>query len=322
MVVQICANICIIPISYYLSRMKVSAFSYVRNGLELGYPFLEAIRSVLPLCDEVIVVIGDSRDGTREAVEQLNDSRVKIVDTIWDDSMRQGGLIFSQQSNIGMDHCNPDADWLFHIQADEVVHEEDVPKIRAAMELYLNQPKVEGLLFRFLNFYGNYQYYAPSRRYHQHEIRIIRNDKQIRSYRDSQGFRRFDDPSKANEAKGEKLHVKEIDARIFHYSYVKPPAVQKLKQLEFGKRYYPDDQYDVKVYEAKHGDGFNYHEYDYLRLFKGTHPALMQPHIQACDWQFSYDPSKNNMTPKEKLMKLLEELTGKQFFIYKNYKRI
>ena len=153
--------------------MKVSAFTYVRNGFTIDYPFLEAIQSVLPIVDEFIVVIGDSTDGTREAVENLNDKKIKIVDTIWDDKMRTGGLIFAQQSNIGIDNCSADADWLFHIQADEIIHENDLPKIKQAMLDNLNDKQVQGLLFKFINFFGDYNYYAPSRRFHQHEVRIF-----------------------------------------------------------------------------------------------------------------------------------------------------
>lgn len=174
--------------------MKISAFTYVRNGLQLDYPFVESIQSILPVVDEFIVVIGDSVDGTREAVEALNDSRIKIIDTVWDDTIRTGGRIFALQANIGLDNVSKDADWIFHLQADEVIHEKDFPVIKEAMQQYLSQPEVEGLLFDFINFFGDYEHYAPSRRYHQKEIRIIRNNPHFRSYKDSQGFRCFIKP--------------------------------------------------------------------------------------------------------------------------------
>ena len=209
--------------------MKVSAFTYVRNGLHFDYPFIESIRSVLPIVDEFIVVIGDNFDGTREAVENIGDTKIKIIDTVWDDQLRSGGMIFAQQCNIGFDHTAKEADWLFHIQADELIHEKDIPVIEQAMQQNLANKNVEGFLFRFINFFGDYRHWGPSRRYHQNEIRIIRNDPHIRSYRDSQGFRQFDDPSKLWEEKGHKLHVKKIDATIYHYSYVKNPKKQLLK---------------------------------------------------------------------------------------------
>lgn len=302
--------------------MKISAFTYVRNGLQLDYPFLEAIKSVLPLTDEFIVVIGDSNDGTRAAVEALNDSRIKIIDTIWDDKMRSGGTIFAQQANIGLDHVSKDADWIFHIQADEVIHEKDYPAIKEAMRYYLPKKEIEGLLFKFLNFFGDYKHYAPSRRFHQKEIRIIRNDAHFRSYKDSQGFRAFTNPGDVVHENGRKLRVKEIDATIYHYSYVKSPHKQLEKHLEFGKRWEAEDNWQ-EGYIAKHKEGFDYNKtIDYLYEFKGTHPELMKPRLAQQDWSFNYNYRVNNMSVKEKLMKLLQDFTGKQFFIYKNYRKV
>lgn len=298
--------------------MNISATTYVRNGFQLAYPFLEAIKSVLPIVDEFIAVVGDSSDGTREAIVAIGDSKIKIIDTFWDDTLRTRGLIFAQQANIGLDHVNPDADWVFHIQADELIHEKDYEVIRTAMQTYKENRFVDGLLFKFYNFYGDYKHYAPSRRFHQHEVRIIRNNKHIRSYRDSQGFRIFGNPESPDNEKGKKLKVKLIDAAIYHYSWVRPPKKQKEKHIEFGKRYNSSDAF-IEKYTSIYGDAYDYRDYDYLKVFSDTHPSLMEPWIAAQDWTFNYIPEKHNMNIKEITMKLLEEITGKQFFIYKNY---
>lgn len=301
--------------------MKVSGFTYVRNGLNFDYPFLQSIKSVLPIVDEMIVVIGDSFDGTREAVMALNDSKIRIVDTIWDDKMRAGGFIFAQQANIGLDNVASDADWVLHIQADEVINEKDYTAITKAMEENLDNKAVEGFLFNFINFFGDYKHYAPSRRYHQKEIRIVRNNPSIRSYNDSQGFRKYNDPSNSVHEKGKKLFVKKVDASIYHYSYVKRPETQLKKHIEFGKRWHSDDTW-IEEYNKQNKEGYNYNNIDYLKIFKGTHPGVMLPKIAEQDWVYNYNPAISNMTPKEKLMKFLEMVTGKQFFIYKNYKLI
>lgn len=300
--------------------MKVSGFSYIRNGLTYSYPFMEAIQSILPVCDEFIMVVGDSNDGTREAILGLNNPKIKIVDTIWDENSRKGGHIFSQQANIGLDHCT--GDWCFHIQADEVIHEKDLAGIREAMELNLNNSKVEGFLFHFLNFFGDYKHFAPSRRYHNREIRIVRNDKNIRSYRDSQGFRRFNEPGNYLNEKGTKLHVKELDATVFHYSYVKHPKDQVKKTVEFGKRWVTDDA-SLQSYAEKNKSGYDYAgQIDILQPFLGTHPAIMKKTIDSINWEFNYDPTKNNMSLKEKFLYFIQKHTGKQLFAYKNYIKI
>jgi len=301
--------------------MKVSAFTYVRNGLQLDYPFVESIQSILPVVEEFIVVIGNSVDGTRKAIEALNNSRIKIIDTVWDDTIRSGGRIFALQANIGLDNVSKDADWIFHLQADEVIHEKDLPVIKDAMQQFLNQSKVEGLLFDFINFFGDYEHYAPSRRYHQKEIRIIRNNPHFRSYKDSQGFRSFINPENIWQEKGSKLSVKKINAAVYHYSYVKDPKVQLKKHLVFGNRWQENDEW-MKEYLEQNKNGFDYAKIDFLYAFKGTHPAVMQTKIKKQDWAFNYDSSKNDMNLKEKFLKLMQDVTGKQLFIYKNYKMI
>jgi len=298
--------------------MIVSSFSYIRNGFTYGYPFIESIKSILPIVNEFIVVVGDSTDGTKEAIEALNDDKIKIIDSIWDPNLRTGGKIFALQANIGIDNTSKNSDWLFHLQPDEIVHEKDLFLIKDVMEKELHNNKIEGFLFNFINFYGDYQHYCPSRRFHQKEIRIIRNDKSIRSYRDSMGFRRFGD-SHSQWEKGKKLNVKQINATIYHYSWSRSPKKLKAKHIEFHNKYSSDDSFK-DVYEKIHGEEYQFNEYDYLKEFNGSHPAVMHNIIQAQDWEFVYDEKKNNMTIKEKILRLLEKVTGKQWFIYKNYK--
>ncbi len=305
--------------------MKVSGFTYVRNGLFLDYPFIEAIKSVLPLVQEFIVVLGDSTDGSRAAIESINDHRIKIIDTVWDKNMLSGGLVFAEQANIGMDNIAHDSDWIFHIQADELIHEKDLEILQKAMENNLHKNEVEGILFPFINFFGDYHHYAPSRRFHQHEIRILRNNKHYRSYKDSQGFRWFKNPENHLNEVGRKLKVVKIQAAIYHYSWAKPPKYQKLKRIEFGNRYGGTTDkidYDSEIYTNAYADTYNYREYDYVKPFIGTHPLLMHEKVAAQDWIFTYEPIKNNMNTKEKLLKRVEDITGKQLFTYKNYQLI
>ena len=48
--------------------MKVSGFTFVRNAVKYDYPVVESIASILPLCDEVVVAVGQSEDGTRALI--------------------------------------------------------------------------------------------------------------------------------------------------------------------------------------------------------------------------------------------------------------
>jgi glycosyltransferase involved in cell wall biosynthesis len=293
--------------------MKISGFSYVRNGLDYGYPFLEAIQSILPICDEFVIAVGESTDGTREAIEKLG-PKIKIIDTVWDMSQRAGGKVFAQQANIGLDNIS--GDWAFHIQADEVIHEKDLPKIKAAIEQNDANKKVEGFILPFLHFWGTYNYVRNTRRVHRYEVRLFRNDKLIRSYADSQGFRKYNSiEGYEHDEKGEKLRVKKIDAPIYHYNGVRPDKIQKKKMHTFF--FLHNAELGEEVFEH-----FDYQQVDRVVPFKGEHPAVMKEKVEQQDWDFKFDPKKAVWKTKDKIMQPIEDILGFKIGEYKNYKLI
>ncbi len=296
--------------------MTISGFSYVRNGFDYYVPFLESIQSILPICDEFVVAVGDSTDGTREAIEALNSSKIKIIDTVWDMSLRRGGKIFAQQSNMAMDHIS--GDWAFHLQADEVIHEQDLSKITESIQKYKDDLRVDGLLFPFLHFWGNYNYIRTSRRMHRYEIRVFRNNRCIRSYHDSQGFRIYKSKESYEQGmeKGKKLRVVKMDVPIYHYNAVRPPHYMKYKIKEFNS-YYNGGQ------EVQVNDMDLLQQVDRLELFKGQHPEVMLPKIEDQNWEFIYDPTKATWAKKkDKFMQPIEDFLGYRFGEFRNYKLI
>lgn len=288
--------------------MFVSGFTFIRNAVKFDYPFLESIRSLLPLVDELIISAGNSDDKTNELLQSLNNDKIKIIHSVWDDTLREGGQILAVETNKALDAVNPEADWAIYLQADEVIHEDDYLNITSAMKKYLNNKEVEGLLFSYIHFYGSYKYTGNSRRWYRNEIRIIRNDSLIRSYKDAQGFRKS----------GEKLKVKKIDARIFHYGWVKRPADQAAKLKNFHRLWHDDE----KAAKKAGGDEFDYSGIDSLDMYQGTHPQVMNERIEKLNWEFNFDVSKNHKNLKTKLLDSIENLTGYRFFEYKNYKKI
>jgi len=157
--------------------MKVAGFTFIRNAVKNDYPIVEAITSILPVCDEFIVMLGNSEDETGDLIRGINSPKIKIIDSVWDDSLRDGGLVFAVETDRALRAISPDADWAFSIQGDECVHEKYLPLIKKEMEDNLANTKVEGLLFKYLHFYGSYDYYGHSRRWYRREIRIVRNNK-------------------------------------------------------------------------------------------------------------------------------------------------
>ncbi len=248
-------------------KMKVAGFTIVRNAVKYDYPVVEAITSVLPLCDEFIVAVGNCEDETLALIEGIGSPKIKIIHTIWDDTLREGGRTFALETDKAFQAVAADADWAFYIQADEVIHEKYHDAVRQAMVKYKDDFSVDGLLFHYKHFYGSYDYVGESWNWYRREIRVVRNDKNIFSYRDAQGFRK-----KPNE----KLRVKLIDAFIYHYGWVRDPRAMVRKQRAFTS-YYHDDQW-LEENLAKASE-FDYSNIDSLDLFTDTHPEVMKERI-------------------------------------------
>jgi hypothetical protein len=288
--------------------MKISGFTFIRNGLKLDYPFIEAIQSILPICDEMIVVIGNSEDETKETIVALNEPKIKIIETIWDDNLREGGKILAQQTDIALQHIT--GDWGFYIQGDEVLHEDYLDTVKHAMQENLLKPEVEGLLFKYKHFYGSYDYIGNSRKWYRREIRVVRNHLGVSSYRDAQGFR----------IDNKKLKVKLIDAEIYHYGWVRDPRAQQLKSKSFHRLWHDDQWMAEKISDA---DEHDYNLLESLAKFNGTHPKVLSNRLKRMNWEFNYNPElKKPQTFKEKLSNYIEKNTGYRFGEYRNYKII
>lgn len=169
--------------------MKVTGITIIKNAVINNYPIAEAIRSVLPLVDEMIVLVGDSEDDTEALIKSISSDKINISHSVWDKSLRTGGSVLAVETNKALQLVSPDTDWIIYIQGDEVLHEQDYPAIKHAMVKYLNNQKVEGLLFNYLHFYATYDYLRDGRNWYKQETRIIRNGRKIESYKDAQGFR-------------------------------------------------------------------------------------------------------------------------------------
>jgi glycosyltransferase involved in cell wall biosynthesis len=284
----------------------------------MGYPFLESIRSILSLVDEYVVVLGDSDDGSREAISTLGSDKIKIVDTQWDMTLKRKGKLFALQSNIGLDLMK--GDWVIHLQADEVIHEQDLNKLKNAILKFNSDPKVEGLLFPFLNFRGDYQHIHTGRKAHRFEIRAFKRSSSIRSFKDSQGFRKYTSVAAYEMGKkGKKLRVARIDVPIYHYNYVRPPGLMKEKAKVFLSQY-KDDTALEQIFSNM--DEFDYNDVDKLEVFTGTHPAVMQEAIRKQDWVFIYDPGRHNTSLRHRVLNKIEDWTGYRIGEYKNYKLV
>jgi hypothetical protein len=290
--------------------MKVTGFTFIRNAIKFDYPVVESITSILPLCDEFIVAVGNSEDGTRQLIEHINSPKIRIIDTSWDDTLRKGGQVLAVETNKAFDAISDDTDWAFYIQGDEVVHEKYLSEIRKSMEQWKENAEVEGLVFNYLHFYGSYDFIGDSRRWYRREVRIIRNNKRIRSYRDAQGFR----------LDGRKLQVKCTDAYVYHYGWVRPPEKQQFKLHHF-TRLWDNKEADNENKELIK-EPFDYTQTDSVAWFKGTHPQVLQERIKRINWKFDVDPTQKKFSLKIRFLHWVEEKTGWRIGEYRNYKII
>lgn len=253
--------------------MQVSGFSFVRNGIKLGYPIKEAIASILPICDEFVIAIGKSEDDTLEQVQSIQDSRIKIIETDWDEKHFVHGKVNAVQSNIALNEC--EGDWCFYVQADEVIHEKYLPIVMERMKNLLDNEDVQGLLFDYLHFWGSFDYFQKSRRWYRREVRVIRNKIGIESWKSAQSFR----------LNGEKLRVAHSNASVYHYGWVRPPKVMKDKQIALDSVHH-DKEWVKKKHEGT-ATSFDYGDPRYLARFTDTHPKIMEERIALYNWDFN-----------------------------------
>jgi hypothetical protein len=273
------------------------------------FPIVEAIKSILPVVDEMIVLIGDSTDATIALIESIGDPKIKIHHSVWDKNLRKGGVVLAVETDKAFQYIDASFDWAFYIQGDEVVHEKYHSTIIDACHKYKSDDAVQGLLFKYKHFFGTYDYVGDSRKWYAHEVRIIRNNKKITAYRDAQGFR----------IGKTKLPVAAINASIYHYGWVKSPEQMRKKQKE-SSVFWHDDTQMQKIISSP--DYYDFSGFDSLEKFTDTHPAVMKERIIQKNWAIDLDISKKKFSLKNLILYYFEKWTGIRPFDFRNYKVI
>jgi hypothetical protein len=276
--------------------MRISCFTFLRNCRTLGFPFIESIRSALPLCDEYVINIGEGQDETLAMVKAIGDPRIRILESRWNDRMTTRGYVYGQQKNIA--HFNCTGDWAFYLEADEVLHEADLPRIRETMERHLDDNRVEALVFDYLHFYGNCATYAWGPHWYRRAPRIIRNS--IRSYSPDGLFFVVLDSNK----RGRYPRAALANATVYHYGWARTEQQMNEKSRQVS-RYWgvPEDR---KVIYGRIDPAL-------LRVFTGSHPAVMQSWIaEVGSAAFSPDPDYRltGKDRKHRLGMLAEKILG------------
>lgn len=246
--------------------MKISAFTIVKNAIHLQYPVVESIQSILPIVDEYVVLVGESQDGTLEMIKGIGSDKVRILENEWRDDFKRGGQIFSHLSNIAMSECK--GHWAFSLQADEVIHEKDLPRLRRLIEECDKKPSVMAISLQFIHFYGDYQTYNPY--LHRKACRVVRNNGEVVSIWDAVAFGLRGTPGRILE--GPKKHFVESPIRVYHYTRVKDPSrlVEKVNLLRV--------HYKGSKAQLLAPDSFPY-DLTMVKRFKKSHPKVMEKRI-------------------------------------------
>ncbi len=299
--------------------MKISGFTLVRNGTQFDYPYIESIRSLLPLVDEFIINVGIGEDDTLLKIQELSASdqykKIKYFESDWqlnNPEKKKSGLILSEQTNLALERCK--GDWCVYLQADEVLHESDLVGLRPSMEFFQNDLEVEGLLFDYVHFYGSYNVTQNSRNAYRREVRAFKNTGQVMSVGDAQSFRKKN---------GSKLKVVETPARVFHYGWVRTPEAMREKTFFMDQLYHGDPTDEQKATHTPHtGENYRYKRFWGLRSYSGTHPEVMSDRIKKKGWNWDFKNSSFVFSVKDikkVVLDSIESVTDRRPFEYKSY---
>jgi hypothetical protein len=284
--------------------VKVSGFTIVRNAIKLDFPLEASIRSILPICDEVVVNVGRSDDETLDLVHSIGSPKIRVLETEWD--MSGGNSVLGVETHRAMRACTQP--WGVYIQADEVLHERGAEELRQAIQRYDGDLRVEGLLVRYLHFYGGFDTIATHRRWYRREVRAVRLAPElgIRPYQGAQGFRVGPDDRK--------IRARLTGAEMFHYGWARPSQALREKR-DLGQTMYPWRDADASRPLLPWIPG--------LRPFTGTHPAVARQWIETRQ----HDPERVIQAPRFRLgflryyvSGIIERLTGIRVFEFRNYK--
>ena len=317
--------------------MTVSGFTFVKNATKLFIPAKESISSILPLVDEFIVVLGkgDADDTTEEEILSLNSSKIKIIHTNWEPEKFPKNTIFAQQTDIAKEACK--GDWLFYLQCDEAVHEKFHHEIKTALNKHHEDDEVEGLVFKYKHFWGDFEHYNPSHTFYSREIRIIKNIPEVHSWKDAQSFRYHLEPFEYSfegyqkKENTRKLNTAFINAEIYHYGWVRPPAMMNKKRKTASTTYHGKEATQKRF--EKEAELFDYGPLNKVKKFNDSHPAVMNDWVKKLDWkdQLQYSGSRKKKAKpakherlKYRILTWIESklLGGYRLGEFQNYKRI
>ncbi len=277
--------------------MQVSGLSILKNAIRFDYPFQESIRSALPLCDEFVVVVGRSEDGTLEAVRTMNEPKLRIVETEWSDKVQPRRHVVAQQTNIGLHMCR--GDWVVYLQANEMLHESSLPALEQTMQRYADDRGVEALVLEFLDFWGDYGHVVPVYPHRfKYVPRIVKPYVGTYAIRDAMGVAVFDGFSR----KGRYPRAVDTGQDLFRYGNVRNGEVfadkqQNASHLSDGRGNEPLGKNDLYTIIPR----------SFVAPYQGSHPAVMAGRVARFGESISLEDPRWRLQPTWRERRCLAE---------------
>lgn len=276
-------------------NLKISGFTFLRNAVDLAFPFEQSIRSLLPLVDEYLIAVGESKDDTLQRIRAIGDPKIRIIETVWNERMSHKGFVYAQQKMIAQYACT--GDWAFYLEGDEVLHEAELDNVRSSIRRHHSNPAVEALVFDYHHFFGSPNFIGTGPGWYRRECRLIRNT--IRTYAPDGQYWLVTENSK----RGRNPRAALANAHIYHYGWIRPQAKMQEKLNQVSK-YWSHEAPEVRYSQV---------DPQTITRFEGQHPAIMEGWLtENAEHSFQID-SNYRLSRRDKRLRLkrwIEKLTG------------
>lgn len=262
---------------------RLSAYSYLYQGVAFDYPFIESLQSVLPVVDELVVTYAEPcPDGTYEQLLRLaaHYPQLRLLPSrLWTapDKPLDGSLI-RQAAEEAMAACT--GDWLWHLQADEVYSNADAKKVRELVNVSHHQD-VHGFIFNVLHFYGDANtVVGPQGAAAGWYLQCVRLSRKGAGQHEGDAWTQSLIPAVAH-------GLRRTDITLYHYGHLRQAAVAEDKNRFMYSLYRADGQrpaHFVRPEQTQHC----------LVPFDGQHPESMAPRLarQRLQSQLAARPKK------------------------------
>ncbi len=247
---------------------------------------MQSIKSILPIVDEFVINVGLSEDNTLDEIIAIDDPKIRIIQSHWNEKMKDRGYVYGQQKMIAQFNCS--GDWAFYIEGDEIYHEDDLNKIYKSMEQHLDNKEVEALIFDFYHFYGNSNSFLDSPGWYRSEARIIKNS--LRTYAPDGLFWLVLESNK----KGRYPKAKHTGASCYHYGWVRSESQMNLKSQKVNK-YWNNEPVNIDYSQI---------DQSIIKEFNGNHPKIIEEWLPKNKGLFNADPNYK-LTKKQKKQRFL-----------------